>query len=250
MTAWPAGAKIVADGYSVRDEARTLRTSLEGGQPDQLQPQSAAGSLALFCLRGVSFLLAGDSELNIAQTWFIDHSNEWFDWSDPEDGVTRPARVRGGAATISYTATVVDGHRTWSGECEVEGWRYTPDVSDPPTALWPAIAPVVADGFVSVDEIYARRVQFDDGAWRQVRPFSGHLRRRDIAFRLASDTDLIRFRKWAYKVGNNHFTFYDPTDGQGRKVRVRGGIEGLQYTAEVIAGRRTWAGQCTLEGAV
>lgn len=246
MNPWPPKAKIIANGYTVTDEAPTPRTPLEGGDISQRQ----AGAPG-YTVRGFDFMLATDADLNAVQTFFLAGENTLFLWTDPEDGVTYPARLRGGAGAIEYTAEVNGGRRAWRASAEVEGWR--PDLREQPApatagGVWPLAAAVSAAEFALTDDPAARRVEFDDGAFRQVQPFSLARRRRQINFQLRTDADLFAFRAWARQHAANGFDWTDPADGTSRRARVTGGIGGIRYTAEVESGQRQWFGQCEIEG--
>ncbi|MCE2493596.1 MAG: hypothetical protein J4F40_13480 [Alphaproteobacteria bacterium] len=114
---WPAYANVAADGYGLGQDADVARTRFDDGAVRQEKIYSAA--LDVRSLRG---WLASDADLVRFRAWARENAHLWFDWRDTEDGVTRRVRVRGGAATIRYTARVRAGTRTWDFQLELEGY--------------------------------------------------------------------------------------------------------------------------------
>ena len=62
-----------------------------------------------------------DGDLTRFRAWAAD-AHRWFAWTDPEDGIAREVRVRGGAGAIQYRARVRGGRRSWELSCELEGY--------------------------------------------------------------------------------------------------------------------------------
>jgi len=118
MPAWPAYAYVEADGYALGRDNDVERSEFDDGLIRQ--ERRFAGSLRTRELRG---WLASDADLARFEAWAEENAHTWFDWRDTEDGVSRRARVRGGAGGIRYTARVRDGIRTWDFELVLEGQR-------------------------------------------------------------------------------------------------------------------------------
>lgn len=113
---------------------------------------------------------------------------------------------------------------------------------------WPAYALVAADGYALEPGLDVERSEFDDGLIRQERRYSGALDTRRLRGFVLSDADLVRFRAWATTNAHTWFDWTDTEDGQTRRVRVVNGAGGIEYTARVRDGRRTWDFDLTLEG--
>ena len=54
--------------------------------------------------------------------WAAEDAHRWFAWADPEDGLAREVRVRGGAGGIQYQALGAGSRRRWVLTCELEGY--------------------------------------------------------------------------------------------------------------------------------
>ena len=117
MAAWPDYAAIVADGYGTRQDADIARTPFDDGLVRQEKRYTAA-----LTARRITAHLAGDEDYGRFRQWAARHAHRWFAWTDPEDGVAREVRVRGGAGAIQYRARVRGGRRRWELTCELEGY--------------------------------------------------------------------------------------------------------------------------------
>ena len=116
--AWPAAdAPILAGGYTLGQDPDVARTPWDDGMVRQERRYSAA-----LTVRQVTALLADDAALARFRVWARAHAHGWFSWPD-DDGVSRQARVRGGAGGIRYVAHVRGGLRHWEARCEIEGRR-------------------------------------------------------------------------------------------------------------------------------
>jgi len=94
MATWPAYAAILLDGFKLQRESALERTQMESGPPKQTRTKSrvmvARPATARFDSRAdyLNFL-----------AWFtsdIHRGADWFTWTDPVDGATKQARIRGG----------------------------------------------------------------------------------------------------------------------------------------------------------
>ena len=115
-------------------------------------------------------------------------------------------------------------------------------------AAFPAYANVTADGYRLGRDSDVERSEFDDGLIRQEKRFAGALRTRGVRGWLASDEDQVRFAAWAEANAHAWFDWRDSEDGTVRQARVRGGAAGIDSTARVRDGVRTWDFELTLEG--
>lgn len=118
MAAWPDYAVIQADGYGVRQDPDVRRTPLDDGLVRQEKSYDSA-----LDVRRITAHLGDDEALGRFRAWAKEHAHRWFAWSDPEDGLVREVRVRGGAGGIEYRARVQGGRRRWVLICELEGLR-------------------------------------------------------------------------------------------------------------------------------
>lgn len=117
MPAWPDYARVAADGYGLSSGTDVERSEFDDGLIRQERRFSSA-----LRERRVRGFLVSDADLVRFQGWARESAYTWFDWRDTEDGMTRSARVRGGAGGIEYTARVADnGTRTWDFELTLEG---------------------------------------------------------------------------------------------------------------------------------
>ena len=118
MSAWPSYALIYADGYGVAQDSDVSRTPWDDGLIRQERRYSAA-----LTVRRITADLADDDDLVRFRVWAEENAHQWFAWADPEDGVAREVRVRGGVGGIEYQAVVTaDLRRRWELTCELEGY--------------------------------------------------------------------------------------------------------------------------------
>ena len=116
--AWPAAdAPILAGDYTLGQDPDVARTPWDDGMVRQERRYSAA-----LTVRQVTALIADDAALARFRAWARAQAHGWFAWRD-DDGVSRQARVRGGAGGIRYVAHVRGGRRRWEARCEIEGRR-------------------------------------------------------------------------------------------------------------------------------
>ncbi len=117
MSAWPEYVTVEADGYGVGQDNDVSRTPFDDGLIRQERRYTAA-----LTVRRIKGLFEDDDDYARFRAWASEYAGRWFTWTDPEDGVTREARVRGGAGGIAYRARTAGGRRTWELECEIEGY--------------------------------------------------------------------------------------------------------------------------------
>ncbi|WP_420585837.1 hypothetical protein [Ruegeria sp.] len=113
---------------------------------------------------------------------------------------------------------------------------------------WPDYAPIVADDQVLGQDVDVERTPFDDGLIRQERRFSSALLTWGVTALLDDDDALARFRAWAAREAHLWFDWTDTSSGARRRVRVRSGAGGINYTARVHGNLRRWEAVMTLEG--
>lgn len=72
--------------------------------------------------RRVECWLGSDAALVTFRAWVAARAHTWFTWRDPDDGMARRVRVRGGAGAIRYEGRIdPGGQRTWDFSVELEG---------------------------------------------------------------------------------------------------------------------------------
>ena len=114
---WPAYASVAAADYEVRSDPDVRRTALEDGAVRQERTATAALTRRL-----VKVHLSSDADRIRFQAWAAANAHTWTEWTDPDDGVGRRVRVRGGVGAISYRAVVSRaGQRRWEATLELEG---------------------------------------------------------------------------------------------------------------------------------
>jgi len=121
-------------------------------------------------------------------------------------------------------------------------------------AVWPDYALVEAADYTLAADSNVRRTTFEDGAIRQERQFSGAAVIRRIRARLLTDADQRAFRAWALDHAHSWFDFPAPDDDLAaspapRRVRVRGGLGGIEVVADTSGITRTWRAELELEEA-
>lgn len=118
MPTFPSYAKILRDGFAVKRESALLRSEMESGPPKQAKVRSR-----VMIERPVRVIVETLADYNSFVTWFsttINEGNDWFDWTDPVDGVTKAVRFVGGGLDASPAATT-QGAWFFNG-LKIEGW--------------------------------------------------------------------------------------------------------------------------------
>jgi hypothetical protein len=92
MAAFPHSyAKILAEGYEKSRPSAVIRTEMEDGMVKQLRSKAR-----VLVKRNMTVGLASLANYQSFVTWFqtdIDYGAQWFDFTDPEDNVTKDARI-------------------------------------------------------------------------------------------------------------------------------------------------------------
>ena len=113
---------------------------------------------------------------------------------------------------------------------------------------WPDYVHIVVPGQQIGQDTNVERSRFEDGFVRQEKRYTSALYTWQTLVLIKSDTDLDRFRRWADDEAHSWFTWGDVVSGQTRRVRVRDGAGGINYTPFVQAGARRWEAAMILEG--
>lgn len=109
---WPPGTQVIADDLRLQDRVDVREDELDDGAIRQERITTAGLSQ-----RQIRLFFESDTAFATFRTWARANAHTWFDWSDPFDGETHDAFVLGGSAGIQYVARVVNGVRTWTGQC-------------------------------------------------------------------------------------------------------------------------------------
>lgn len=91
MPTWPSYAHILHAGYSVTRESALQRTDMESGPPKQARVRSR-----VMVRRALTVRLDAKADYLNFIDWFavtIKEGALWFDWTDPIDGQSKPARI-------------------------------------------------------------------------------------------------------------------------------------------------------------
>lgn len=94
MAAFPSYANILRAGFSQQRESALQRTEMESGPPKQTKVRSRVMVRRQML---VQFVTVADYQSFL--TWFqtdVAYGADWFDWTDPVDGVTKQARIVAG----------------------------------------------------------------------------------------------------------------------------------------------------------
>ncbi len=96
-SSWPDYAEVAADGYALGAAPGVSRTEWDDGAVRQARTRTRA----LLEREATALLRDGGGRtahqrLAAFRAWAAAHAHAWFRWTEPEDGVVRLARVRGG----------------------------------------------------------------------------------------------------------------------------------------------------------
>lgn len=101
MATWPAYASIQADGYAEEwGDGAVLRTPMESGPPKQMRVKTRR-----MVMRKATVLITSLANLAAFKTWVASDlllGADWFTFTDPVDGVSKQARIVGGAVEYRY----------------------------------------------------------------------------------------------------------------------------------------------------
>jgi hypothetical protein len=93
MATWPSTAKLLFDGFTEEPQPGVIRTEMEGGPPKQ-----TAWPSRVMVQRPARALFTSKADYNAFRTWAETtiHRVGWFDWTDPNSGSVKQARIVGG----------------------------------------------------------------------------------------------------------------------------------------------------------
>ena len=117
MAAFPAYLKLMRDGFGKEPEPIVNRTQMDDGMVKQAKVKARA-------LVGRPVKYAADTKADYTswETFFnttVNDGADWFDWTDPLDGVVKLARIVQG----SYQARTINGALTrWEISMRIETW--------------------------------------------------------------------------------------------------------------------------------
>lgn len=115
MATFPSYAKL--HKYPVKPESAVLRTETESGPAKQSKVRSRA-----LVERDITSSLDSKADYIAFKVWVrdsISRGADWFNWTDPEDGVVKLARIKNGM--VSYKP--LNGALTlWEASFALETW--------------------------------------------------------------------------------------------------------------------------------
>lgn len=117
MATFPAYPKLLFNGFGEKPDNAIKRSENESGPAKQLKTKSR-----VLVKRPVSYLLTSAADYASFNTWFkvtINFGADWFDWTDPVDGATKPARISGGNIELKPQRKMLD---RWVAEFQIETW--------------------------------------------------------------------------------------------------------------------------------
>lgn len=118
MTAtFPASAKLRVAGFAQRRQAGLQRSPMEAGPAKQSRYLSRVS-----VQRPVALLFDTRADYQAFIVWFnteINRGADWFNWTDPVDGIVKLARIVGGELTDEAPAGSLNA---WIVQCTLETW--------------------------------------------------------------------------------------------------------------------------------
>lgn len=118
MASLPSYAKMRHQGFAEQRESALLRTDMESGPPRQAKVKSR-----VLVTRQVVIDIDSGTNYAAFKTWFgttINEGADWFEWTDPVDGVLKQARFAGGGFSGAPVSTSVAGK--WLLRASIETW--------------------------------------------------------------------------------------------------------------------------------
>lgn len=118
MASFPSTGKLLFIGFAEKREKAVQRTDMESGPSKQIKVRSRR-----MITRPVTYLFAKTDYLAF-MAWVAADINmgvDWFDWTDPVDGVTKDARIVDGDVS---DAKPRQGHFShWLVSFQLETWE-------------------------------------------------------------------------------------------------------------------------------
>ncbi len=118
-TDYPSYGRLALDRYGEEPESALIRTQMESGPPKQAMVRSKA-----MVGRPVTYVYS-DAEYASWKTWFRDtiaRGADWFNWTDPQDGITKLARIEGGIYTAKPFSPYPGAPLSWEVSFRLETW--------------------------------------------------------------------------------------------------------------------------------
>lgn len=119
MVNFPAYLAIGFDGYDEVQPSPLLRSDMEGGQPKQGRMRTR-----VLYERKVVYRAKTLADYQSFLTWYrttVNFGADWFNWTDPVDSVSKPARIKGGEYEAKPVTPTL-GH--WDITLTLEHWVY------------------------------------------------------------------------------------------------------------------------------
>ena len=110
---------IAVEGYVDHDEPNVRRTPLEDGAIAQHRITTSP-----FRVRRAEIFVY-EENVTAFRAWIRAWGHTWFNWTDSHDGVSREARIRGGAGTVQLQRVAgrfLNGQRYRTAQVELEGY--------------------------------------------------------------------------------------------------------------------------------
>ncbi len=119
MAAFPSYAKLYRDPLAEQPQSVVVRTQMEKGPPKQRRRASRQ-----MIQRTVRYALDSKTDYQNFMAWYrtsISHGADWFDWTDPVDGVLKQARIVAG--TFQGGTPRDKALRLWDVTFTIETWE-------------------------------------------------------------------------------------------------------------------------------
>jgi hypothetical protein len=115
METFPPYVKVVFDGFAIERESAAARYEMENGPDKQLRRRSRV-------LIALEVTCHVDSQADLAAfvQWVYSVGADWFSWTDPVDGVAKPARIRATESFAERARTRTLSH--WEIRMHIETW--------------------------------------------------------------------------------------------------------------------------------
>ncbi len=116
---YPTYGRLALDSYGEEPESALVRTSMESGPPKQAMIRSRT-----MVGRPVTYIYS-DTEYASWKTWFRDtvsRGADWFNWTDPQDGTVKLARIENGVYTARAFSPSPGAPLSWEVSFRIETW--------------------------------------------------------------------------------------------------------------------------------
>ncbi len=118
MTVFPSYARLLMEGFLRHRDPNVDRTDMESG-PAKQAPRASKGMVTDTCTYGFD---TKQQYLDFIAWWEVDLARgaKWFLWTDPVDGLTKKARIPGGA--LDEEKTHNRAFSRWTVKMRIERW--------------------------------------------------------------------------------------------------------------------------------